>query len=184
MFPLNVYKCLGYGEDLENSFLKTKTPLNKPSLNPTLLPKFKRLFSHQMTRYLYILNLTLKEKTRTELIGRRKADLWLHPGMWMPQMTAVGFSVYFVTFQEPYTVKTGELSSRNGVTVSKKDPQICVHMNPAQFPEADPNVHSAYFSCHHYLKKSFYLLQNELISLRDFTGLPPSIRPIYPPGIN
>lgn len=73
-----------------------------------------------MTRYLYIQNLTLKEKTRTELIGWRKAAVWLHLDMWMWQMTAGGFGLYFVTFQEPCTRKTGELSSRNEVIVSKK----------------------------------------------------------------
>lgn len=44
MFPLNVYKCLGYGEDLKISFLKTKTPLNKPSLNqPYSSPQIQKI---------------------------------------------------------------------------------------------------------------------------------------------
>lgn len=75
---MNAGECPGCGKDLENSFLNTKTSLElrgseDPAwTNSTLPPEFTRLFSYEMTRHLNVLNLKLKEKTRTELIGWEK----------------------------------------------------------------------------------------------------------------
>ena len=178
--PLSVCECPGHGKNLENSFLRTKnlfglkglwkSHLNQPHSSPS--PKFRIMFSYKMTRYLYILNLRLKERTRTEGIGWTKAAIWLCLDMWKWQMIAGHFSLYFVTFKEPYTRETRELSSRNEVTVLKKIHRfVCIWILPNSLKLTEIEVHAVYFSCHCYLTKAFYLLQNGLISLRDFKDL-------------
>lgn len=73
-----------------------------------------------MTSYLNILNLKLKAKTQTELIGWRKAVIWLHLEVQIGQMIARNLIFIFVTFQELYILKIGELSGESEIIVSKE----------------------------------------------------------------
>lgn len=64
----------------DKNFFEIKGLL-EPSLNQPSLPlELARSLSYEMTRYLYVVNLKLKEE-KIELIGWRKAAIWLHLDM-------------------------------------------------------------------------------------------------------
>ena len=78
--------------------------LQEPSLNqPSLPPELTRSLSYEMTRYLYVVNLKLKEKKKIELIGWRKAAIWLHLDMWTWQMMANNLILYLLWLIRSHT---------------------------------------------------------------------------------
>ena len=88
MIQTNVAEGPGCEKDLEKQIFQDKNffeikGLLEPSLNQPSFPLERtRPLSYEMTRYLYVVNLKLKEKKKIELIGWRKAVIWLHLGMW------------------------------------------------------------------------------------------------------
>lgn len=126
LVQLNAGECLGCEKDLENTFLRTNTSLklrgseNPAWANPTLPPEFIRRFSVEMTRYLNLLNLKLKDKTKKKA-DQLEENSGLAPSRyvdkaddsWRPHL-------YLCDPQGVIILKPGELSSVNEVIVSKE----------------------------------------------------------------